>query len=533
MKKTFGFMIAVIVIFGVIWGIKLNNNVERPKIFIEDIGNSNFWWNAKKDEEVETPNTWQLDPEIPENYIPVPSQKDLFMEVDNNGYIIAYKKRKKVDDKWVWEKVNPDIPENFEKVLGLEDVYKVTDKDGVVRYYKYIRNKDDTFAFEEVDAKGNIIGMQNPVNEEVPANYEHIGQNKYAVKNQNGVIIGYKQKVKDPDSDGYIWKNIDAPKVDKLQAKNNNNGGFNLSLIGGGDKTGGVKPMGEITGANNFVVPTLAPTKTEKTSTELIYVGEKNNGDTKITYFTPPPGGNMNFPNMPNMPNLPDGSKNMTGMQFHNNEINMQNPNPGYVQTETSVYNEMHGNDKVTYQIQIKRNYDANGNLLSTEKGEPVEVGRQAIQSMQSVTQARSSTLSGELQRVGAGVNFNAPIPNELLSYINTGRMNSNLPPLAMSADSVAYNIALCRVAMYAKTGSPNSEYGSIKDMAGYYGYNSANASENICVAPGGASAEQVNAMITSMAGALEIRNSSSYTNVGIAIAESNGNLYVCEAYID
>ena len=132
-----------------VWVFKSKTPANRPEDIVD--GNQYMAWWDRNDSEPAVNTDWVLDPEIPENYIPVPGEDELYMVIDEYGMIIEYRHRTQQEDgTWVWETVNPDIPDNYEAVEGLENVYKVTNQDGTISYYKYIRN-DDTFAFVPVD----------------------------------------------------------------------------------------------------------------------------------------------------------------------------------------------------------------------------------------------------------------------------------------------------------------------------------------------------------------------------------------------
>jgi hypothetical protein len=154
---------------------------------------------------------WILDPEIPENYLPVPGRKELYMVIDDDGHITGYRQRtKQTDGSWLWADVNPDIPENYE-VTEIKDVYKVTDANGKVSYYKYIRNEDDTFAFVPVDQNGNPL-TETPKGSEIPENYRRVTGNIYAVLNEYGVIIGYKERRSNADGT-FTWVDCKKPVI--------------------------------------------------------------------------------------------------------------------------------------------------------------------------------------------------------------------------------------------------------------------------------------------------------------------------------
>ena len=194
-------------------GYRIKTPVNRPDEYAEGYDSSaGEWWNTGK---IEVDDSWKLDPEIPLNYMPVPGEDELYMVIDNDGKIIAYRKRtKQIDGSWKWEDVNPDIPDNYEPVEGLENVYKVTSEDGTVKYYKYIRNDDDTFAFVEVDSNGNEINRNKDATT-IDGKHVHITGNIYSKLNDYGVVIGYEKRVDNGDGT-FSWIDTTLPQLSSL-----------------------------------------------------------------------------------------------------------------------------------------------------------------------------------------------------------------------------------------------------------------------------------------------------------------------------
>ena len=210
MKRILFVLMGLLSVFFIMWGIKVKTPINRPSNLVE--AEESAWYEnrytaPKADDE------WYLDPEIPLNYIPVPGEDELYMVADDSGRITGYRRRiKQADGSWLWEDVNPDIPENYEKVEGLENVYKVTNSDGSISYVKYVRNDDDTFTFVPVDKKGVPLDDGKDA-ETIENNYIHVDKNVYAVYNDDNVLMGYRERVKD-DSGKYIWKVCDKPHID-------------------------------------------------------------------------------------------------------------------------------------------------------------------------------------------------------------------------------------------------------------------------------------------------------------------------------
>ena len=233
MKNIFITLGILLTAFFVSWGIKARMPVERPDNVITNTDVP--WYMSSYSSTVE--NEWMLDPTIPDNYIPVPGEDEVYMIVDTSGNITGYKHRYMQEDgTWVWEDANPDIPDNYELVEGSENLYKVTDAEGNVTYYLYVRNEDNTYAFVPCDEFG-VPYYDGEDAEIIASNYVHEDGNIYSVYNDNGVKVGNAERVKNEDGT-YTWKNSDGlgemavaemptkenPK-DSIVIKNDNNNG--------------------------------------------------------------------------------------------------------------------------------------------------------------------------------------------------------------------------------------------------------------------------------------------------------------------
>lgn len=305
MKRLLALFSVLAVTFAGIWIYKMKNPEERPENINAVNIEGNYWWNAKAQAEPEVSTNWKLSDGVPANYIPVPGRPELYMVVDDDGYITGYKQRSKNDaGEWEWTDVNPDIPENYEPVPGLKDVYRVTEDDGTVHYFKYVRNKDDTYAFVEVDAKGNMLGVDKPKGNEVPENYERVNRNQYAVKDNNGVTITYMERVVNPASEtGFDWVQIEEPNTETTVADPLPGFDLNTDITGLGSDTGGTRPFyGDTTASNSgdmSALPTLMPQQViTSSSTSGTFVFKQPVSETTITeqvYVTAPPITGMNF----------------------------------------------------------------------------------------------------------------------------------------------------------------------------------------------------------------------------------------------
>lgn len=214
MKKLIIVLAVLVAVFIGVWTVKLREPLTPVDPYAGGLSGERPWWETNNGEVPQPDEEWVLDYTVPENYIPVLGGEELYMEIDpETGEILRYRQRVQQEDgTWVWETVDPNIPDNYEPVPGLENVYKVTGPDGVVHYYKYTRNPDDTYFFTEVDEHGNPIKSDALTDDEIPANYIRIeGTNIYAVYNEHGVLVGYKERVQNADGT-YSWVDADPPR---------------------------------------------------------------------------------------------------------------------------------------------------------------------------------------------------------------------------------------------------------------------------------------------------------------------------------
>ena len=458
MRRSAILFLLLFTVFAGAWVYKSNNPTSAPQIYNLEETEGNYWWDAVTPEETST--NWKLSEGVPDNYIPVPGMENVFMVVDEDGYIIGYKKGTKDENgQWTWEDTNPDIPENYEAIPGLKDVYKVTYDDGSVRYFKYVRNQDDTYAFVEVDAKGNMLGMEEPTGSEVPDNYEEVGRNQYAVKNENGVTVGYKERVPDENSEsGVTWVNIDEPDSTKPTDEQLSmpSVGFNLTtdVTGKGDATGGTKLRAGYTGIaasdmDGVAVPTLMPEviltgSNQQQNGNFVFTNpqtEINQTITETYFITPPPdmtqatiitqtgtSGGYTFTDAVTGSNSPsagvtDVNINMPNIDYsviNNQQVDTNGPLSAHdsgtvttgdsgVITSTEVVREtkMEGADRVTYEKTIESTYKMNENGELVQVGGsvkiiegPTEVSRERANPDVAAMNDMSNSLKGEYDRM-------------------------------------------------------------------------------------------------------------------------------------
>lgn len=279
-----------------------------------------------------------LDHDIPENYIPVLGGDELYMEIDENGNIIRYRHRTlQADGSWIWETVDPNIPENYEPVPGLENVYKVTGVDGNVHYYKYTRNSDDTYFFTEVDENGNPLEDYVLTEDEIPANYVRVdGTNIYAVYNEYGVLVGYRERVQNEDGT-YSWGDVDPPSEEPE----------NTVEEGDGALPGVTAPPAQQQTSTTQQNPSAKQNQTSQPQTP-----QENLTSASPSVEGSSPGGNITI------------NGGTTGTQ------------KGY--TEEKIYTDTKHEDGwiVVYETVVHRTYDSSGNLVSTKTDGPNEINR-------------------------------------------------------------------------------------------------------------------------------------------------------------
>jgi hypothetical protein len=276
MKKVLIVLIALIVAFILIWTIKLNSPLSPNDPYANGVNDEQPWWETSNGEAPTADSDWILDHEIPSNYIPVIGRDELYMVIDDEGNIIKYRQRtKQTDGSWTWEDIDPNIPQNYEPVEGLENVYKTTDVDGTVHYYKYTRNDDDTYFFTEVDKYGNPLVDDTPSGDTIPKNYIRVEGNIYAVYNEYGVLIGYKERIQNADG-SYTW--ID---VNYSPSTSSN------TIVNGSGAIPGASTTNTQTSTGNITIINEGGEKTQKGySEEEVYTDTQHKDGWVIVYET-------------------------------------------------------------------------------------------------------------------------------------------------------------------------------------------------------------------------------------------------------
>lgn len=487
------------------WTYKIKTPVNRPNEYAEGYSaDSGAWWNDTQ----EVDDSWQLDPEIPLNYIPVPGESELYMVIGTDGQIIEYRKRtKQIDGSWVWETVNPDIPSNYEPVEGLENVYKVTYEDGTVKYFKYVRNADDTFAFVEVDENGNEINVNKDATK-IDGKHVHITGNIYQRLDDNGVVIGYDKRLKKDDGT-FEWMPTDLPDV------NSDLTNFAKDWTGGNNNP-------------NMQVPSLDTSGVDSMAQAMAQANaEAARGSQDIT--------NVNI----NISNPGGGSGNYGNVYVPEIEEPTVINNPDGTHTEVEVVRETKTIDGITstYETYVKKTYDSAGNLVQTMKEGPYQVDTTQIPSqdeepVQSSTGTKAATLTEEVARVTGSYTYDTNVANGVFTLLNAQRAQSGLPALTMSdtamqiaqlraADMAGFDVSSGSLPTYESLGRMLSDYGV---KTNYPGENLWKTIER--------TADEIHTRFQAVDSARASRMSDKVTQYGCAIAVRNGYYYICEVFL-
>ena len=113
-RKLSLIFIGLLVTFFVSWGVKVRMPINRPDN-LQGIETAK-WYETRYTAPV-AEDEWILDPEIPDNYIPVAGEDEMYMVIDDAGNITAYRQRTKQEDgSWLWEDVKNPNAESYESV---------------------------------------------------------------------------------------------------------------------------------------------------------------------------------------------------------------------------------------------------------------------------------------------------------------------------------------------------------------------------------------------------------------------------------
>lgn len=489
MNKIVLVFISLFVVFCSCWVFKSKTPLNRQINEVENISN---WWDT--DEQIiplsnEVSQEWYLDPRIPADYVPVLGQDGLYMQVDADGTIIAYWQCAEDGNTLNWEKVNPDIPDNYEPVEGLDDIYKVTDANGAVKYFKYIRNPDNSFTFIKVDKNGNTIDeyivsceTEAASDNSIPVNYMQIDGNIYAVKNKEGVVVGYKEKNEDTDGT-LMWSPISADKVNLNNRGNSRNNGV-------------------VT--NNIDIPTVTVQK-----------------DPSITTST--------FPQIPSSPNR------TTTAPYTVEEGNTQTKS-SKTHTQKETYQEVkyEGDYKCTYEYSIIKTFDEYGNLLSSETDGPYLIDR---------TYAGTTTpdvnpdlieanIDNEIMRVTSSLQSSSSTADGVINSLNAERSSNSLQTLATNgAAQKLATLFAADMATYDNTEATSPMYGTIVDLMNRYGITNQGYGLNIWRTTSD-DAKTIHQRFQSIDNCRNARMNANFNQVGVAVFYNNGYYYVAEVLL-
>lgn len=498
-------MLLFVFLFGTfiwIWGYKISRPISRPDEYAEGVdADAGAWWNTG---EISEEEDWTFDYTVPLNYIPVPGEKDLFMEVDNDGNIVAYHKRvQQADGSYDWETVNPDIPENYEPVPGLENVYKVTDADGNVKYLKYIRNEDDTYAFVEVDENGNMLNHNTDATV-IDGKHVHITGNTYSLLNDAGIVIGYEKRVQNDDGT-FSWVFTDMPSISDIGLGEGFSLDDDVSLQSPGLDMSSLDEMAnQMAAANDAASNTVGDTynitinnNASGSANEMIEDAQNNPGQTQV----------------------------------------VQNADGTHTEIQTIRETKVIDGYSTTYETLVKKTYDSSGNLINSFQEGPYEVSRE-----QSITQeiegapdpdAKEATLSAEVARVCGNRNFQTDLANQVIAKLNASRAGQ--PGLStLTATETAMQIAMLRATDMCRYDTSNSDlptYGRLSSMLTFYGVSSSSPGETLWKTTA-LTADEIDTRFSVVDSARQTRMKEGATQVGVAIVEKNGYYYICEVIL-
>jgi uncharacterized protein YkwD len=486
LKRIVVLFVVLFVMFSGAWTYKLSKPLKPLNAYAYGIdAESGAWWNSGYTEPVaEVDDDWRLDPEIPENYVPVLGADELYMVIGKDGKIQGYRHRyKEADGTWVWEDVNPDIPDGWELVDGFTDLYRVIGADGSVRYYRYTRNEDDTFFFTECDSEGNPLYNNEPQGDEIPDNYVRVTGNIYAVYNEHGVLIGYKERVMNADGT-YSWIVVDKPVIPERQPGTSGGGNGNSNNNQSSSNPGWVIDL-QIPGFGG------------------------GGGDNEITIITDP------------------GSTVITDPK----------ESGGFIETETFTETETKGGYTVVYETTITKEYDKSGKLKSTKKDGPHEISRYpavpGAGEKKDPNPARiESTIDAEYARVANGLTFDTTLASEVLAGLNAERVSQGLPPLVMSSGNLlkAACIKAADMAIYEHTDFDSPMYGDISSLLTRFNIKVNSPSETLWKTTS-KDAGQINARFMAQSESYESRMSEQYSECAIAIVRQDAYIYIVEIF--
>lgn len=463
----------------IVWGVKAKNPVGRPENLQEE---SVQKWYEGSYTAPKVSEEWKLDKTIPANYVPVPGEDQLFMVVNDSGEITGYRQRAQMaDGTWIWSDINPDIPDGYEKVDGLKDVYLVTDSSGNSSYVKYIRNADDTFCFVAVNEKGEPLDLNDDA-EKIPKNYVHETGNTYALYDDNGVLVGYRERVQGDDG-SFGWQVTDPPK-DLLSMYQT---GFGQTLQNAQDAAAAT--------------------------------AQEGGQDGQMPY---------------NYGYNPDGYDTDYREQQPTEPFVVDNADGTFTETVTEINTVTENGEKVTYQTDIITVKDIEtGEIISTKQEGPYKIGSQKLSGEEANPdpQSAADTVDKEVSRAGAKVSYDTAKAGEAAAKLNAERTKQGKKALIVDTGGDLYKLASIKaadMAIYNYSSNTSPTYGTLEDMISKWGLSLSSPGENTFIFSG-KSASDMHTRLQALEETRGIRMSDDYSSIAVAIANRDGQQYYVE----
>lgn len=485
MQKLLITLTALVLLFGGLWAYKLKTaKIEKTSETVETV-KKDMWWLEDTDYSIEdVEEEWLLDATIPSNYVPVPDADELYMVIDDNGNIIEYRHRYKLEgdeDTWYWETVEEEKESEFKPVEGKEGLfYKLNDK-GEKEYYKYIRNEDNTYAYVRVDENGSSLELKENIEkveetQKIPENFIEIKDDLFAVLNDNNVVIGYVNKDTD-ENNNILWSEITQGEIEnKLENEK--------------------KPTISITTKEPLVVTSpVITTKPPVVTTAPVH------SDTPTATVTTKP------------------SENET--------------DKSYTKEVTELSTKIVGDYKITYETTYIYTYDADGILISTKKGATKEISRVKVDEGTLNPPTIEKDIDKELERVSTGISIDETMAQTILSKLNSERAEKGKNALSMSVNSEIYKAAVlyaCDMAQYNHSDISTMSYGRLTELFELYNIKSnGSVGQHLWRCLTSNTASDVHSRFQSIESCREERMNEKFTNVAIVVIENNGYYYICE----
>ena len=495
MQKMLVLLTVLVIAFGCLWAYKLNTAEIEAAATLTTSETKEMWWLQDTEYSIEdVDEEWLLDATIPSNYVPVPDGDELYMVIDNDGNVVEYRHRYKLegdDNTWYWETVEQE--EDYIPVEDVENLYTVTGENGETEYYKYIRNEDGTYAYVQSDEDGNNLELQeqaktaqsNP--EQIPDNFIKIDDDIYAVTNDYGVIIGYVQKKE--NTDGTIeWVEISQSSVENLVKEDAAQNQNETSTKG-----------------NNLIVTSpVVTTSKQNTVTKAPSSTVSSNSNSSTTGST-------------------------TGKQNENIDVTEKTYTKEVSETSTKIV----GDYKITYETVYVYTYDSEGNLISTTQNPAKEISRVKVDEGTIGLPERKDTLDDEVERAMQGMTIDETMAQTILNKLNAERAAENKSALSMTVNSDIYKAAVlyaCDMATYNHSDVTTMNYGKLTDLFKLYNITvNSSVGQHLWRCLTTNTASDIHSRFQSLETCRNERMSSSFTNIAIVVINKNGYYYVCE----